>query len=173
MKEALKKNIKETVPDLYDGRYDVLAIFNHENIFDTLTQTLALDFKDNADVVLAPEAGGWVLGAAIARALNVPFIGVRKMKRGANPKEKMVSVSYAARSGEKTYLEIPEKAKLKNKRVLIVDDWIETGKQIEALIALAERFGATVTGISAISVKANSLTKQWLEKGILSFIDIE
>ena len=44
-------------------------------------------------------------------------------------------------------------------RVLIIDDWIETGGQMKALVKLVEKQGATVVGISVIGANRIRKTK--------------
>ena len=45
------------------------------------------------------------------------------------------------------------------KRVLIVDEWIETGAQVSAAVSLIERQGAIVAGIATINMDRNQVTE--------------
>jgi adenine phosphoribosyltransferase len=52
----------------------------------------------------------------------------------------------------------------KGDRVLIVDEWIETGGQVRAVIELIEKQGGLVVGISSINVDVNDNTKILFDK---------
>ena len=47
----------------------------------------------------------------------------------------------------------------KGERILIVDEWIETGAQVKAAIKLIEKQGGTVIGISALCAQKSPRTK--------------
>jgi adenine phosphoribosyltransferase len=49
-------------------------------------------------------------------------------------------------------------------RVLIVDEWIETGAQVVAAIELIEGFGAIVAGVVAINMDENETTRKLGER---------
>ena len=94
------------------------------------------------DYVVAPEARGFVLGAAIAARIGAGFVPARKP--GKLPRE-AISVEYALEYGVDA-LEVHSDALSGGKRVLVHDDLIATGGTAEALCRLVEQAGATVTG---------------------------
>jgi adenine phosphoribosyltransferase len=49
-------------------------------------------------------------------------------------------------------------------RVLIVDEWIETGAQVVAAIELIEGFDAIVAGVLVINMDENETTRKLGEK---------
>jgi adenine phosphoribosyltransferase len=49
-------------------------------------------------------------------------------------------------------------------KVLIVDEWIETGAQVKAAIELVERQGGIVIGIATINIDDNADTRLIREK---------
>ena len=55
-------------------------------------------------------------------------------------------------------------------RVLIVDDWIETGGQVKGIIKLLEKQGAEIIGISALGFnqtkRTKSISDSYFVKGI-------
>ncbi|WP_354702094.1 Adenine phosphoribosyltransferase [Paraconexibacter sp. AEG42_29] len=92
------------------------------------------------DVVIAAEARGFVLGAAIARELGAGFVLARKP--GKLPHD-TTSAEYALEYGRDT-LEVHTDAITPGSRVLVHDDLLATGGTAGALCALAEQLGGEV-----------------------------
>lgn len=94
------------------------------------------------DVVAGIEARGFILGAAIACALGIGFVPIRK--QGKLP-WRTITASYALEYGE-AVLEIHEDAFRPGARVLVVDDVLATGGTAAASLDLVTRGGATPIG---------------------------
>ncbi|MBS7893108.1 GNAT family N-acetyltransferase [Streptococcus suis] len=139
--------IRGILPRNSIGKYDLLTIFTHKTVFDKIVKVLSLDFQNKVDYVAAPEAIGWILGTAIAKELGVGFIGVRKGDKLPYAKEEIISTHFTDYSGQDKSFEISKSSIVRNKRVLIVDDWIETGSQMKALIALLEKLDCSIIGL--------------------------
>lgn len=93
-----------------------------------------------ADAILAIEARGFVFGAALARALELPLELVRK--RGKLPR-KSLSVRYELEYGF-DHLEVHEDAVRAGGRYLVVDDVVATGGTAAAVAELVTRQGGAV-----------------------------
>ena len=100
----------------------------------------------NIDYIVGPEARGFVFGSAVAYALNVGFIPVRKP--GKLPGE-TVSYEYALEYGTDV-LEICEDVLKPGDRVAIVDDLLATGVTINACAKLIESQGAEVVSMQVL-----------------------
>ena len=98
-----------------------------------------LDF----DVVVGPEARGFIFGTPVAYVLHKPFVPVRK--KGKLPRE-TVSMSYDLEYGSAT-IEIHKDAIKPGQKVIIVDDLIATGGTTEAIIKLVESLGGQVVKV--------------------------
>lgn len=96
------------------------------------------------EVIVGPEARGFVVGCPIAYALGVGFVPVRKS--GKLPRE-VIKVDYGLEYGKDT-LTIHSDAIKKGQRVLVCDDLLATGGTIEATIKLVEQLGGEVVGLS-------------------------
>jgi adenine phosphoribosyltransferase len=94
------------------------------------------------DLVVAPEARGFILGGALARELGVGFVPARRP--GKLPHE-TVSAEYALEYGINA-LEMHADALAGGARVLVHDDLLATGGTAAALCELVEGFGAEVVG---------------------------
>ena len=96
----------------------------------------------NVDLVLAAEARGFILGAAVARELGVGFVPARKP--GKLPWD-TVSAEYVLEYGVDA-LEMHADALADGARVLLHDDLLATGGTARALAGLAEGAGAVIAG---------------------------
>lgn len=90
--------------------------------------------------VLGTESRGFIFGAPVALALNVPFVLVRKP--GKLPRE-TISQTYQLEYGQDT-LEIHTDAIHAQDKVLIIDDLLATGGTVEATVKLVQRLGGDV-----------------------------
>lgn len=61
---------------------------------------------------------------------------------------------------QKLYLGEDDAAKLKGKRVLIVDDVISTGKSLEAMRSLVEQVGGNVVGQMAVLAEGDAMDRE-------------
>lgn len=96
------------------------------------------------DLVVGPEARGFIIGCPVAYSLGVGFAPVRK--EGKLPRE-TIKVQYGLEYG-KDVLTIHKDAIKPGQRVLITDDLLATGGTIEATIELVEQLGGIVAGIA-------------------------
>jgi adenine phosphoribosyltransferase len=94
------------------------------------------------DLVLAAEARGFILGAALARELGVGFVPARKP--GKLPHD-VVTAEYILEYGVDA-LEMHADALAHGTRVLLHDDLLATGGTAKALAQLAEGRGAEIAG---------------------------
>lgn len=94
------------------------------------------------DIIVGPEARGFIVGCPVAYALEKGFVPVRK--EGKLPRE-VVEVNYGLEYGEDV-LAIHKDAIKPGQRVLVADDLLATGGTIEATIKLIEELGGIVVG---------------------------
>jgi adenine phosphoribosyltransferase len=94
------------------------------------------------DFVVAAEARGFILGAALARQLGAGFVPARKP--GKLPAE-TISAEYALEYGLDA-LEVHADALAHGARVLVHDDLLATGGTAGALCDLAADLGAEIIG---------------------------
>jgi adenine phosphoribosyltransferase len=94
------------------------------------------------DVVIAAEARGFLLGAALARELGAGFVLARKP--GKLPSE-TVRAEYQLEYGRDA-LELHTDAVAEGSRVLVHDDLLATGGTAQALCSLVEQLNGEVAG---------------------------
>ena len=90
--------------------------------------------------VLGTDSRGFIFGAPVALALDLPFELVRKPKK--LPRE-TISQSYQLEYGQDT-LEMHIDAISEGDNVLIIDDLLATGGTVEATVKLVQRLGGVV-----------------------------
>lgn len=103
-----------------------------------------LNMCDEFDVVIAPDARGFILGAPISLMTLRPFVMVRKA--GKLPGE-VYSYSYELEYGKAT-LEMPKGSIKKGDKVLIVDDVLATGGTIKAIKEIVEQQGGVISNVA-------------------------
>lgn len=122
---------------------DITTLMADGAAFRYATQQM-IDFAraKNAEVIVGPEARGFIFGCPVATELEIGFAPVRKP--GKLPRE-TVSFNYDLEYGSNT-LCMHKDAIKPGQRVVIVDDLLATGGTVEATIKLIEQLGGLVVG---------------------------
>lgn len=122
---------------------DITTIMDNGQAYKYATDEIVKYAKEmETDLIVGPEARGFIIGCPVAYALEIGFAPVRKP--GKLPRE-TVSVDYDLEYGQDT-LTIHKDAIKPGQRVLIVDDLLATGGTIGATIELVEKLGGIVVG---------------------------
>ena len=130
---------------------DPSTIYINSHSFHALLDDLLEPFDaSEIDVVAGFDAMGFVLGAAMATRLGKGFLTIRKA--GKLPVE-TTAIDFVNYSGRTQQLEMRTPAFKPGTRVLLVDQWIETGGTMGGGVALVERQGGIVAGIAAICIE--------------------
>ena len=123
---------------------DITTVVQDPDGLQTAINTLASFVDaDDVDVVVGPEARGFIFGVPLAYKLKKGFVPIRK--KGKLPRE-TISVSYALEYGS-AEIEIHKDAITPGQRVVLVDDLLATGGTMEANIRLVEQLGGKVVKI--------------------------
>lgn len=153
------------------GRCDVTPLFGEHTAFAALVEDLAARFGDTVvEVVAGIDALGFILGAALALRLRVGFLPIRK---GGKLPVKVERAEFVDYTHQAKALELRAGALKPGARVLVVDEWIETGAQVRAAITLIEAQGGLVAGIAAIHIDLNEQTRTLFEKYNCQALQIE
>ncbi len=123
---------------------DITPLLSDKDAFHSAIEELA-DFAKSkgAELIVGPEARGFLIGCPDAYAIGTGFSPVRKP--GKLPRE-TISLSYEMEYGFNE-LFMHKDAVLKGQKVVIVDDLLATGGTIEATCKLIEELGGEVAGI--------------------------
>ena len=140
---------------------DPTSIYINQRAFTDLLDDMTADLKDIPfDVVAGLDAMGFVLAAAIAARRNVGFLPIRKAGKLCVDTDK---VSFGNYSGRTQDMEMRQPAFAPGTRVLVVDQWVETGGTMDGAIRLIERQNGVVAGLVAIAIEDNERTKSYRE----------
>ncbi|MDQ0244574.1 adenine phosphoribosyltransferase [Bacillus fengqiuensis] len=122
---------------------DITTLMDNGQAYKAATDEIVKYAKEKQiDIVVGPEARGFIIGCPVAYALEVGFAPVRK--EGKLPRE-VIKVDYGLEYG-KDVLTMHKDAIKPGQRVLITDDLLATGGTIEATIKLVEQLGGIVVG---------------------------
>ena len=146
-------------PNVKGERYawlDPSTLYINASIFQALVDDLVAPFNpDDFDVVAGFDAMGFVLGTAIAVRRGKGFLTLRKAGKLPVKSDAVEFVNY---SGRVQRMEMREPAFRPGTRVLLVDQWVETGGTMDAGIRLIERQGGVVAGIATVCIEDNERT---------------
>ncbi|MCR5741427.1 MAG: adenine phosphoribosyltransferase [Gammaproteobacteria bacterium] len=149
---------------------DITPLLNDKDAYKEAIDRLAEWGKSlNANIVMGPDARGFIVGCPVAYAMNTGFVPVRKPNK--LPRE-TISESYDLEYGSNT-LCIHKDALKKGDRVLIIDDLLATGGTIVATIDLAKKLGAEVVGVGVLielsALKGRDLLKDINFKSLIKY----
>ncbi len=141
--EELERTIR-SIPDFpKEGILfrDITTLLKNGEAFSNLVEMLADELRPyDVDIILAPEARGFMIGAAVAYELGKGFVPARK--KGKLPCE-TARVMYDLEYGQDC-LEIHADAIKQGMKIAIVDDLLATGGTAQAIAKLAADRGASV-----------------------------
>ena len=136
---------------------DPSSMYVKAEAFHALLDDLAGAFTPgDVDVVAGPDAMGFVLGTGLATRLGTGFLTIRKAGRIPVETDRVDFTNYTGRVQQ---LEMRKPAFAPGTRVLLVDQWIETGGTMSGAIRLVERQGGTVAGIASVCIEQNPATE--------------
>lgn len=140
---------------------DPTSIYINGKAFTQLLDDLMADLENvDCEVVAGLDAMGFVLGSALATRIGVGFLPIRKAGKLCVDTD---AVSFTNYSGRTQDMEMRIPAFAAGTRVLLVDQWIETGGTMDGAIRLVERQGGIVAGIATIAMEDNDRTAGYRE----------
>jgi adenine phosphoribosyltransferase len=141
---------------------DPTSIYINGEAFHDLLDDLMADLKDTRpDVVGGLDAMGFVLGTALATRFGVGFLPIRKAGKLCVETDRVTFTNYSGRTQD---MEVRLPAFARGTRVLLADQWIETGGTMDGAIRLVERQGGIVAGLAAVAIEENPVTAGYRAK---------
>ncbi|WP_427339088.1 adenine phosphoribosyltransferase [Caloranaerobacter sp. DY30410] len=124
---------------------DITTVLKDKEAFRYLINQMAEKLRDKEiDIIVGPEARGFLIGAPLAYELGAGFVPVRKP--GKLPAE-TISVEYELEYGTDK-LEMHKDAIKPGQKVVVVDDLLATGGTVYSTVKLIEELGGEVVAIS-------------------------
>ena len=141
---------------------DPTSIYINGAAFNDLLDDLVADLKGvEVDVVGGLDAMGFVLGSALATRLGRGFLPIRKAGKLCVDTDKVSFTNYSRRTQE---MEMRQPAFASRTKVLLADQWVETGGTMDGAIRLVERQGGKVVALAAVAIEENPVTKAYRSK---------
>jgi xanthine phosphoribosyltransferase len=106
-----------------------------------------------ATKILTAEISGIAPAVSAGLHLGIPVVFARKHKPITMPDQVLLTLSPSHTKGRTVELIVSPEYLGADERVLIIDDFLATGKTIEGLIRLAKIAGATVVGVGTLIEK--------------------
>jgi adenine phosphoribosyltransferase len=126
---------------------DITTIMDNGAAYKYATDEIVKFAKEvGAEIIVGPEARGFIIGCPVAYALEIGFAPVRKP--GKLPRE-VISADYGLEYGTDT-LTMHKDAVKPGQKVLICDDLLATGGTVEATTRLIKELGGEVVGCAFI-----------------------
>jgi len=140
-------------------RCDITPVFGNAAAFRSLVRAMRQKTQGVwFDRVAGLDALGFVMASAFALDRRKGFVPIRKAGKLPVPVRRIGFRDYS-RTVKK--LEVGQGAFRRGERVLLVDDWIETGAQMKAAARLVEQSGAKVAAMLCLHADQNRRT-EWL-----------
>ncbi len=126
---------------------DITTLIQDGKSLKYVVDLIAQNLKDkNIDLIVGPEARGFIFGVPVAYALGIGFVPIRK--KGKLPGE-TIEVKYALEYGEDV-LEMHKDVISPGMRVAIVDDLLATGGTMMAVAELITKAGGEVVELDFV-----------------------
>ena len=150
MNHQLIQELEETIQNIPDFPKpgiqfkDITPIFLKPDLYKDVIKDLAEFSRGKIDAVCGIESRGYLFGIAIAVALDVPFVLIRKKGKLPPP---FVGQKYDLEYGS-AEIEMRTGQIQAGQRILIHDDLLATGGTTEAAAHLVQKQGAIVSQFS-------------------------
>ncbi|MCB2292310.1 adenine phosphoribosyltransferase [Clostridium algoriphilum] len=126
---------------------DITTLLQDASVLKYTIDGMVEYLKDKqVDVIVGPEARGFLFGVPVAYALGAGFVPVRKP--GKLPSE-TIQIEYQLEYGSDK-LEIHKDAIKPGQKVAIVDDLLATGGTVAAVTKLIEQMGGIVVSLNFV-----------------------
>jgi adenine phosphoribosyltransferase len=134
----------------FDGHSDTIGPFADPAFLARAAAAVAAPFRtERVEKVAGIEARGFVLATAVALELHAGFVAVRKAG-AVHPGPKAELTAPRDWRGNETVLRVQRHAIDPGDRVLVVDDWAETGSKATTTRRLIGLCGGRYVGLSLL-----------------------
>ena len=168
--ELLKQRILNEGKNLGRGILKIDSFLNHQidaDLMEAVGQSIAAEFAGKwPSRVLTAEVSGLIPAAMVGKALgNVPVVYARKHKPITMMEPVYIETAPSHTKGNDVALMVSPEFLHPNDNILIVDDFLATGRTIDALCRIVQNAGAELVGIATVVEKTfeggRSLLSKW------------
>lgn len=156
--QALKQKILAEGKNLGRGILKIDSFLNHQidvALMEEVGEYLAQKFTAvSPTLILTAEVSGIIPAVMVGKALgNLPVVYARKHKPITMQEPVFVDAAPSHTKGGQVMLMVSPEFLHDHDRVLIVDDFLASGRTIDALARIVQRSGATLVGIASVVEK--------------------
>ena len=156
--EALKQRILQEGKNLGRGILKIDSFLNHQldaALLETVGEEIAARFVgERPSRILTAEVSGIIPAVMTAKAMgNIPVVYARKHKPITMMEPVYIETAPSHTKGGEVMLMVSPEFLSGEDRVLIVDDFLASGKTINALARIVQNSGAMLVGIAAVVEK--------------------
>jgi xanthine phosphoribosyltransferase len=156
--KVLRDKILAEGKNLGRGILKIDSFLNHQldpQLMEAIGQEIAGRFETlKPDRILTAEVSGIVPAVMAAKALgNIPVVYARKHKPITMQEPVFLEIAPSHTKGGQVMLMVSPEFLRAGERVLIVDDFLATGRTIEALAQIVLNAGAVLVGIAVVVEK--------------------
>jgi xanthine phosphoribosyltransferase len=156
--EALYQKILAEGQNLGQGILKIDSFLNHQldtALMEAIGREMAHRFVDvRPSRILTAEVSGIVPAVMASRALdNIPVVYARKHKPITMQEPVYLETAPSHTKGGDVHLMVSPEFLHSGERVLIIDDFLASGRTIEALACIVRNAGATLVGIATVVEK--------------------
>ena len=167
--EALRRRILEEGENLGRGILKIDSFLNHQvdaELMDAVGKEIAGRFSaTRPTLILTAEVSGIIPAVMTGKALqNLPVLYARKHKPITMKEPVYVDGAPSHTKGGEVLLMVSPEFLHAHDRVLIVDDFLATGRTIDALARIVKNAGAELVGIATVVEKSFEGGRELLEK---------
>jgi xanthine phosphoribosyltransferase len=157
--DILRRRILSEGQNLGRGILKIDSFLNHQldaQLMEAVGEEIAVRFSETRPSrILTAEVSGIVPAAMAGKAMgNIPVVYARKHKPITMTEPVFVETAPSHTKGNEVNLMVSPEFLEAADRILIVDDFLATGKTIEALAQIVQHAGATLVGIVAVVEKS-------------------
>jgi xanthine phosphoribosyltransferase len=171
MMEELRKRILNEGQNLGRGILKIDSFLNHQvdpQLMDAVGREIARRFSDvEPTLILTAEVSGIIPAVMTGKALNnLPVLYARKHKPITMKEPVYIDGAPSHTKGGEVLLMVSPEFLHAGDRVLIVDDFLASGRTIDALARIVQNAGAELVGIATVVEKSfeggrELLQEQW------------
>lgn len=156
--DLLKQRILAEGKNLGRGILKIDSFLNHQidvQLMEAIGECIAQEFVGaRPSRILTAEVSGLIPAAMVGKALgNIPVVYARKHKPITMMEPVYIETAPSHTKGREVSLMVSPEFLHAGERVLIVDDFLATGRTIDALCRIVQNAGAELVGISAVVEK--------------------
>ncbi len=156
--ETLKQRILQEGKNLGRGILKIDSFLNHQldaALLEAVGEEIARRFMgERPSRILTAEVSGIIPAVMTAKAMgNIPIVYARKHKPITMTEPVYIESAPSHTKGGEVLLMVSPEFLQAEDRILIVDDFLATGKTINALARIVQNSGATLVGIATVVEK--------------------